>query len=241
MRNDIIAIICPDIHGRNFWKKAINEYDGSVPFIFLGDYFDPYPDENITIEECKQNFEEIWEFKQKWNDNVVLLLGNHDLSYYSPKFKTCRYNYEISEWYNKFLLENWEHFKFVHSIENDDIKYLFSHAGINPTWLYQNNFEEIMEPNYINSLFISSPNSFNDITFYRGGYDRGGSPIWADIREFADKTMSFNENIKQIVGHTQLIKDKFEINNVVCIDSRQAFVLIKDGKVEPYFKKEEEN
>ena len=237
MKNDIIAIICPDIHGRKFWEKASEEYDGKIPFIFLGDYFDPYPDENISIEDCKLNFLKIWEFKQKWGDNVILLLGNHDLSYYDKKFKTCRYSYEISEWYNKFLHENWEQFKFSHSIDNDNIKYMFSHAGINPIWLFQNNFEEIMDSDYINSLFISSPNSFKDMTYYRGGYDRAGSPIWADIREFTDKTIKFNdENLKQIVGHTQLIKDKFETNNVVCIDSRQTFVLTKNNEIKTYEK-----
>jgi UDP-2,3-diacylglucosamine pyrophosphatase LpxH len=235
MRKDIVAIVCPDIHGRTFWKKASEEYDGSVPFIFLGDYFDPYSEEKISIDECRKNFNEIWEFKKKWGDNVILLLGNHDLSYYDKKFKTCRYSYEISEWYKNFLHENLEHFKICHSITNNGIKYLFSHAGINPLWMEINGFEPIMESEYINSLFISNSDSFNDITWYRGGYDRYGSPIWADIREFTDKTIEFKDkNVRQIVGHTQLIRDKFETNGVYCIDSRQTFIITNNNEIETY-------
>ena len=26
MRNDIIAIVCPDIHGRDFWERIAEEY-----------------------------------------------------------------------------------------------------------------------------------------------------------------------------------------------------------------------
>ena len=65
MRNDIIAIVCPDIHGRTFWEKISKEYDGSVPFIFLGDYLDPYPWEGITRKEAIANFQEIIDFKKE--------------------------------------------------------------------------------------------------------------------------------------------------------------------------------
>ena len=55
MKENIIAIVCPDIHGRSLWKESINEYDGSVPFIFLGDYLDSYESEKINPEEVKKN------------------------------------------------------------------------------------------------------------------------------------------------------------------------------------------
>ena len=44
MNNDLIII--PDIHGRTFWKEAIQKYPNSKT-IFLGDYLDPYPHEGI--------------------------------------------------------------------------------------------------------------------------------------------------------------------------------------------------
>ena len=236
MRNDIVAIISPDIHGRDFWNKIIDIYDGSVPFIFLGDYLDPYPDECITPLESLENFKELWKFKEKWGDNVITLIGNHDLSYYDKHFRTCR----LSEWYNDFLMKNWEHFKFAHEIIIDDKIYLFSHAGIHPYWLDYYGFERIYSADYINSLFINKKDSFFDYSFYRGGYCRAVSPVWSDIREYANLSEAdVDKNVIQIVGHTQLIKDSININNVYCIDSRQLFVVTKEGKVEPYFKEEE--
>ena len=39
-------LIIPDVHGRRFWRDAI-ESDDYDKVIFLGDYLDPYPDEGI--------------------------------------------------------------------------------------------------------------------------------------------------------------------------------------------------
>lgn len=233
MRKDIIAIICPDVHGRTFWKNAAEEYDGSVPFIFLGDYLDPYKDEGITDEDAKNNFNEIWEFKQKWGDKVIMLLGNHDMSYYNSRFRCCRFSMENSEWYGNFIRDNFEHFKFVHGLKNNDTEYLLSHAGVNPFWLQEYNMEEIYNDDYINSLFTTNPASFETYSFFRGGYDIAGSPIWADIREYRGTKEDFMpENTQQIVGHTQLNADKLEYHGVTCIDSRQVFVITNDNKIE---------
>lgn len=235
MNNDILAIINPDIHGRDFWKIAANEYDGTIPFVFLGDYLDPYKNEGISDEDSRNNFNEIWDFKEKWGDNVIMLLGNHDLSYYDNYFSCCRYSNSNAIWYRDFLRSNWEHFKFCHTITNGDKSYIFSHAGIHPRWLVYNGFEEIYDSDYINSLFNANKKAFNDYSYYRGGYSDVGSPIWADIREYANSNIKFaDENIMQIVGHTQLIKDKLELEKICCIDSRQTFTLTKDGRIEKY-------
>lgn len=237
MRNDIIAIVCPDIHGRDFWEKIAEEYDGSVPFIFLGDYLDPYGDENITVEEAKCNFEKIWAFKQKWGDNVILLLGNHDLSYKDYMFRCCRFSIYLSDWYSSFLNDHWEDFKIAHNLITDDKTYIFSHAGIHPLWFKENGLEEIYDADYINSLFLTHKRAFNDYSGYRGGYLSAGSPVWADIREFSKVDLQ-DDKIMQVVGHTQLIKDKLEFKNICCIDSRQTFVITNDNKIEKYKKEE---
>ena len=44
-------IIIPDVHGRDFWRKAVEDNPGAE-FIFLGDYLDPYGFEEITEEEA---------------------------------------------------------------------------------------------------------------------------------------------------------------------------------------------
>ena len=71
-------LIIPDVHGRQFWKDAVSQYEGKVEkIIFLGDYLDPYPDEGITRKDAIRNFEEIIDYKINNSDKVVLLLGNH--------------------------------------------------------------------------------------------------------------------------------------------------------------------
>ena len=40
-------IIIPDLHGREFWRKAVNELPEDAHVVFLGDYLDPYEDEWI--------------------------------------------------------------------------------------------------------------------------------------------------------------------------------------------------
>ena len=52
-------IVNPDIHGRHFWEestKCVNDFDR---IIFLGDYFDPYDFENISVADAIENFKKI--------------------------------------------------------------------------------------------------------------------------------------------------------------------------------------
>jgi hypothetical protein len=235
MRNDIIAILNPDTHGRGFWKEVAKKYDGSVPFIFLGDYLDTYPAEGISDEEARKNFEEIWEFKQKWGDKVILLLGNHDLSYYDSYFRCCRFSYDNAIWFHDFLKEHWDDFKIAYEIDNNGKKFLFTHAGVHPSWLKYHNFENTLNANYINSLFRDNNKVFYEYSFLRGGYMMAGSPVWADIREFVN-TEPIDENVMQIVGHTQLQADKVNLGQICCIDSRQTFVITKNNDIETYIK-----
>ena len=67
-------LVIPDIHGRNFWKEAVEKsIDKVEKIIFLGDYLDPYPWEGITRKEAIANFQEIIDFKKENKDKVVLL------------------------------------------------------------------------------------------------------------------------------------------------------------------------
>ena len=73
-------LVIPDIHGRTFWKEAVDEHP-SLPVVFLGDYLDPYARENITPEEALANFKDIIAFKKANMDRVTLLIGNHEIHY----------------------------------------------------------------------------------------------------------------------------------------------------------------
>lgn len=85
-RNMNEILIVPDVHGRRFWRSAL-DYPGQI--IFLGDYFDPYPEEGIGVDEAYENFLDIVEFKAENTD--TLLIGNHELGYFDPAFKySCK-------------------------------------------------------------------------------------------------------------------------------------------------------
>ena len=55
-------IIIPDIHGRTFWKSAVEQKEKDEKIIFLGDYLDHYDyeknseNELITTENAIENF-----------------------------------------------------------------------------------------------------------------------------------------------------------------------------------------
>ena len=72
-------IIIPDVHGRTFWRKAVKEYMGDEPILFLGDYLDPYAYEEISPADAFEVFHEIMDIKKSNPEAVTLLLGNHDL------------------------------------------------------------------------------------------------------------------------------------------------------------------
>ena len=46
MNNNVSVLVIPDVHGRKFWKEAINKFSKDIypdlNIIFLGDYVDPY-------------------------------------------------------------------------------------------------------------------------------------------------------------------------------------------------------
>ena len=57
--NDLLII--PDVHGRTFWREAVNTLQ-YAHIVFLGDYTDPYPSEGISQEDAYDNFADIIEF-----------------------------------------------------------------------------------------------------------------------------------------------------------------------------------
>ena len=64
-------LIIGDVHGREFWKDAVAKYaDECDKIIFLGDYLDPYPWENITRKQAIWNFEDIIKYKEENKEKV---------------------------------------------------------------------------------------------------------------------------------------------------------------------------
>ena len=127
------VLIIPDVHGRTFWKDAINQFPYDIypelEIIFLGDYLDPYSSyDGISKKDAYENFLEILEYSNKDN-RVTLLIGNHDWHYF-VNLDNCRIDNARSKDIEKLFKSNMHKFRLTKTIEINGTKYLFSHAGI---------------------------------------------------------------------------------------------------------------
>ena len=232
MKNEILIV--PDVHGRDFWLPALN-YQGEV--VFLGDYVDPYPQENITEEDAYQVLLQIVEFKRQHPERVTLLIGNHEMHYYDDRFGAGRFSKEYFPKINEILTGDATKglFQICKQVEN----YLFIHAGVTKGWYdhhypqFQNLGETLEER--LNRIFFEKMYVYHEASWkFRGGLDESGSPLWADFREFDDEPERFAPGIIQIIGHTQTMKpDPIIKENIYLLDNRQLYLLRNDA-IEKY-------
>lgn len=213
-----MLLVIPDIHGRTFWKEPCENVGNYDKIIFLGDYFDPYDFEDISVEDAIENFKEIIEFKKDNIEKVVLLIGNHDEPYISKDyyhFSTyhCRHSYIYHNKIANLFNENIVFFNIAHA-ERD---ILFTHAGVESGWLErvveceESDISNICKA--INNLqnSVDGLKKLYQISSSRGGIDKYGSCIWCDVRDILldiDSLQSLNTllrpiyRIKQVFGHT---------------------------------------
>lgn len=208
-------ILClPDIHGRKFWRKAIdNNVEKVDKIIFLGDYLDPYQDEiskNPDLMECKDFIDvynllnmikDIISLKENEPNKYILLTGNHTDSYIWSRFAAAsRTDYENWELYHKLFLEKLNLFNFVW-IENDVI---FSHAGISEGWAYEflanymqydesalecslvRETAEVLRDTPLKDFNNAYIRAISNVSYKRYGSYQYGSCEWADILEHID-------------------------------------------------------
>ena len=129
--------IIPDVHGRDNWKEQLHSFNPEVDsVIFLGDYFDPYDFENISVADAIENFKKILEFKKNNFNKVILLLGNHDMpyvfnEYYDLSNWHCRHSKKYHNEIHNLFNHNISFFKIAHVEDN----ILFTHAGVESGWL----------------------------------------------------------------------------------------------------------
>lgn len=225
MNNEILIV--PDIHGRTFWKDPCNDWKGQI--IFLGDYHDPYISQ-CSQEESMLNLFNLVRFCELHRENVITLIGNHDLSYIGKGSK-CRYDYRNEKQIKDLILRL--HPKILHTIIQGDNKYLFSHAGVTSQWLAINKyideeFAEITQETIskVNSLSLDSE-SLNQVSWFRGGYDDYSSPLWCDFNEY-EQNNTKNE-WHQIFGHTQENSPIIR-SNYAMLDCRRCFILNTETK-----------
>jgi len=191
------AIVFGDIHGSTHWKKVVKE-NPDCRYIFLGDYLDPY--EDIAPKKLISNLKNIIKLKKKKNDDVVLLLGNHDLQYLHLDIEPCsRFDDEVEEAAHTLFSEN-SHL-FTHAFQED--KRIFTHAGISEKW-FLNDFGGNADRNIAEQL--NNPEHDQLPALYRCGAMRGGDIFavggifWADIDELNDPLPGYS----QFVGHNRV-------------------------------------
>lgn len=248
---DIAILIIPDVHGRDFWRDAVmNNLDKEI--IFLGDYLDPYPHENISKERAIEVFEEILALARD-NKNITLLLGNHDCSYaLSPQICECRHDWNNHNKIAKLFEDNFGFFDLAKEKIINGKRFFFSHAGLHRIWYKADRyvFGERFKPTAkaFNSLLHSDDNrtrgslvsALSEYSYYRGGYESYGSMVWADIREFVlPRTTKNSEKKIQIVGHTSLKQAIKVNNNMYCLDCLKSFYIDDKGVVRYYDTDEE--
>ena len=131
MLTDKNIIVIGDVHGRTSWRKIVERHTG-CRFVFLGDYCDPY--EKMPGEAVLDNLMEIIRFKQAHPDEVVLLLGNHDVHYIDYGAPLCsRINLELAWQLREIFTEHADCFQCAHSERG----ILFTHAGVSEAWFRQ--------------------------------------------------------------------------------------------------------
>lgn len=217
-----------DIHGEIYLlENVIEEFEANNcnKCIFIGDYVDSYDCTDVEIIHC---FKMLIEFKQKYPDRVICLLGNHDWQYYNlfsheSKWSRCsgfRNNISV-ELYTMFT-----DYSNLFEIAHKQHKYLATHAGVSKKW-YGNYYDRLLYylqggedivndfDKVLNRLKDSADRwILSTIGKIRNGYGYGG-PIWADKSEMG--TYDSCKQWDQIVGHNR-VNDITKVDNVTFID-----------------------
>ena len=252
------VLVVPDIHGETFWKEPVRKYIDQVDrIVFLGDYLDPYRDEEkeYTPQGLFDNLMDIIDLKRANMDKVVLLKGNHDQHYASEMFRylSCASRCDTINWgvYNAVFVRNHELFKLAHLEEIKGIPYLFSHAGLTLNWINKvnsglwklaDNKISLTDPDIIERINALDDNDEGQELLSIVGRSRSfigakaGSILWADIEEHAfphvPKAYGLNK-VFQVFGHSRLDTNKtdmIEFENMALIDSEQCFMVDESTK-----------
>ena len=241
-------LILGDIHGRSFWKDAIDKYGNDVDkIVMIGDYIDPYGDEGITRKDAINTLSEIIDFKFNNKDKTILLIGNHDAHYLFDNFPRCT-RYDSSHAYK--IKEKFHTHKSLFKLAHEEIingkKYLFTHAGLMNSWIERNK-NIIGEPTVDNLNKLVNIHggilALSDISNHRTWFgEKSGSILWSDVLEKIDDNSSIDNIIPnedsivegydyQIFGHTQLVDKPIITDKWACIDCRKPFILNENGKL----------
>jgi predicted phosphodiesterase len=191
------TVILGDTHGRPHWKSIVaSESPNRV--IFIGDYFDSF--DNTAVEQM-YNFQEIIDWKQSGQSEVIMLIGNHDYhymrgvtQYYSGYQSGARPAIE------QLLYENKNHMQMAYGMNG----FIFTHAGVSSDWLKIHGYDnESNLIDWINDMWKYKPNTFGFAGRDPYGDSTISSPIW--IRPYSLQKANrdtLRDQFIQVVGHT---------------------------------------
>lgn len=193
-----------DLHGRDIWEQFADlsllidtpnlktEYD---KYIFLGDYTDSFVETNVKI---LHNLKRLIKLKNNYPDEVILLLGNHDLQYLlGYELHGCS-GYRPEAYFDLHELFRENRNKFQAAFQIDSI--IWSHAGIHHGWYeYEFPYESPNVADDINTAFLQGVDCLFDVGHSRGGWKHQGGPFWADRNETSKKPL---KGFSQVMGHT---------------------------------------
>lgn len=214
------TLVLGDIHGRTCWKDITSEQDYDK-VVFLGDYFDTH--ENISYPQQIENFENVLSFKADYPEKVVLLLGNHDNSYFGDE-RCSGYSFKYADTIKSILHEA------------DDLGYLqitciqgdilMSHAGVTKYWLH-----EVAKHSDVTEISMKDEAAllFN---YLKGGDMYGNSisqgPLWIRPEALLKDAV---KDYRQIVGHTGFSKPVY-IDGIYFNDLLpNYYIVIEEGAI----------
>lgn len=194
-------IVIGDIHGRDIWKDIIKKEKPDIT-VFLGDYFDSF-----TVKGGVQlkNFNEIVDFKDKSDKEVIMLYGNHEHHYTMRSERYSGHQPKLDGAFNLDIMKAMSDGKIQVAYSYDDL--LFTHAGVSTKWLEKELPSATMDSlvTDLNELFKYRLRAFNFVGRDMYGDYQGSSPIW--IRETAllrsNKDQPIKKRFIQVVGHSE--------------------------------------
>lgn len=119
----VLAIF--DIHGRSNYIPSDEQIDSVDKVIFGGDYFDSF---DIHASTQIRVFQKVLRIKEKYEDKIIILLGNHDIQYLYPDkpLRCSGFSYEYQYQIGMLLKTNEKLFQYAWQHNN----HLFTHAGV---------------------------------------------------------------------------------------------------------------
>jgi len=198
------TVVIGDVHGLDTWRKFV-KWPWSRA-IFMGDYCDPYGEMND--QKVIANLKRIIRLKKKHPKRIILLLGNHDMHYFSELVApSSRYNYDLAPQIGALFQENLHLFQFAYQTGNT----LFTHAGVSQNW-WDDCFKGDITKNIADQLnhpTLEQLHAMGQCGWARRGPDKWGGIFWADATEMENPL----KGIHQVVGHTRMRQIETQITD----------------------------